>query len=394
MRKIIILLLTVFSISLFGQTEDEILKLSDKLIAKKQYLTAFQKLDVFDKNNLKPDIVLEKEKIVLYYFVSSIMHQMFALKNLKEDENVMDYRGEKRQYKMFSFPINKILDSLISSNPKNYKLYRGLGEFYYEVYLKYGDRWLKNNSELLKLIEKNFLIAINHNAGDYLSYYVIGYIKVIKQDYRGSIDYFKKSIAFKYDYPSSHYNLAYAYLYLNKLDDVVSEAKISGKQYKNRIYKADAYRLTGIAYSGLNDMQNAIAYLEKSDRTDKNNYYTLKILLKDYVKSNNIKREKLLNVFFNLAPDKPTIYNDLSEIYKSSNRLNELEKFYLSKLNKYKNNNLVLGNLYFYLGYMQMETDEEKAKRSLNKAKEVFLRVYPKNHQVFKVINEVFNKKK
>jgi tetratricopeptide (TPR) repeat protein len=392
MRKIIIPLFFALSASIFAQTDEEVLQLSEKLISEKQYLTAFQKLDDYDSENTKPDIVLAKEKIVLNYFITSLMHQMFVLKNLKMNETVMDYRGKEGQYTFFSFPVNKILDTLINRYPENYRLYNGLAEFYYEVHLKYGDNWLISTPELLKLMEKNYLVAIKHDAGDYLSYYVLGYVKILNREYDQCIDFFKKSIALKYDYPSSHYNLAYAYLYLDKRDSAISEAEISAKQYEDEIYKADAYRLIGITYSELNDMQNAIKYLELSNKFDPDNYYTLKLLLKASISTNSKRKDDLLNSFFKLNPDNPTIYNDLSEIYGYANKYFELEKFYQSKLSEYRNNDEVSGNLYFYLGQIYFESDKKKAIEYINTAREFFKRVYPEEHQVFKMIDEILEK--
>jgi tetratricopeptide (TPR) repeat protein len=395
MRKITFLSLLFLTVSVLGQTQDAILKISEQLIKNKQYLTAFQKLETFDKDNSNPAIVLQKEKILLNYFVSSFMHQLFALKDLKEDETIMDYRGKEGQYTLVSFPINEILDSLIKCYPQNYKLYNGLAEFYYEVHLKYGDNWLKPTSELLKLMEENYLTAIRHNAGDNMSYYVMGYLKVMNKEYKKSTEYFKKSIALKYDNSSAHYNLAYAYWYLNKQDSAITEAEISAKQYEDSIYKADAYRMIGFIYFDKKNMPDAIKYLEKSDSMDRDNYYTLKSLLNLYVKTKDSEKDnKMLMRFYNLAPENPTIYNDLGTIYGEANRIDDLEKFYQSRISEYQDNKKVLGNLYFYLGQLLMETDAEKAKENFRKAKTVFEKIYSKDHQVFKVLDEILNETK
>jgi len=395
MRKITFLSLLFLTVSVLGQTQDAILKISEQLIKNKQYLTAFQKLETFDKDNSNPAIVLQKEKILLNYFVSSFMHQLFALKDLKEDETIMDYRGKEGQYTLVSFPINEILDSLIKCYPQNYKLYNGLAEFYYEVHLKYGDNWLKPTSELLKLMEENYLTAIRHNAGDNMSYYVMGYLKVMNKEYKKSTEYFKKSIALKYDNSSAHYNLAYAYWYLNKQDSAITEAEISAKQYEDSIYKADAYRMIGFIYFDKKNMPDAIKYLEKSDSMDRDNYYTLKSLLNLYVKTKDSEKDnKMLMRFYNLAPENPTIYNDLGTIYGEANRIDDLEKFYQLRISEYQDNKKVLGNLYFYLGQLLMETDAEKAKENFRKAKTVFEKIYSKDHQVFKVLDEILNETK
>lgn len=150
-----LLILAIFTLPVFGQTEAETIKSANELIANKKYESAFKLLHRFDPGNGKPEIVLLKEDIALNYFVTSIMHQLFAFKDLEKSENIMDYRGSEGSFESHVFVIDKVLDSLIKIYPDNCKLYKGLGDFYYEAHLKYGGRWLKDDNELFKLMEAN-----------------------------------------------------------------------------------------------------------------------------------------------------------------------------------------------------------------------------------------------
>ena len=89
MRKITTLFLTFLSLTVLGQTEIETIKKANDFIAEKKYETAFNLLDKFDPTNDKPNIVLLKEDILLNYFVTSIMHQMFALTDIKKAEDIL-----------------------------------------------------------------------------------------------------------------------------------------------------------------------------------------------------------------------------------------------------------------------------------------------------------------
>lgn len=114
MKKITTLvILSIYVLSVFGQTETETIKKAKELIVNKKYESAFKVLNGFDPKNRNPEIVLLKEDIALNYFVSSIMHQMFAFKDLEKNEDIMDYRGKKGSFGMYMFTLDKVLDSLI-----------------------------------------------------------------------------------------------------------------------------------------------------------------------------------------------------------------------------------------------------------------------------------------
>lgn len=372
----------------FGQTESETIEQANNLIAIKKYESAFKLLDKFDPKNNKPDIVLRKEQILLNYFVSNIMHHMFALKDLEKNEDIMDYRGKEGSFGLQMFNIDSILENLIKQYPTNCKLYKGLGEFYYEVHLTYGGKWLKDDKELFKVMETNFTKVIDGNCADYLSYYVLGYIALAQEKYKESIPYFIKSIEFNKDYASSHYNLAYAYLNINDRQNALKYAKNSFGLYTDQTYKSDAAIMLAQIYSELKDDNNALLNYELADKIDASNYYNIKPLLNLYVKTGNTKAKESTKIFFNLDPTNPTIYNDLEDIYYSNKKENDLVAFYKEQLPSNKDNIKVLGSLNFYLAKFYLDTDKKLAKEYFFKAKDIFSKVYNKDHQVFKAIED------
>lgn len=388
MRKITTLFLTFLSLTVFGQTEIETIKKANDFIAEKKYETAFNLLDKLDPTNDKPNIVLLKEDILLNYFVTSIMHQMFALTDIKKDEDILDYRGKEGSFSMQMFQVDSILTRLIKIYPTNCKLNKGLADYYYEVHLKYGGRWLKDDKELFPLIQTNFQKAIDGNCADYLSYYVLGYINLVQEKNKESIPYFLKSIELNDKYASSHYNLAYAYLFTDDRENALKYAKSSLELYNDREYKSDAARMVGQIYTELKDDKNALTYYEMADKIDPENYYNIKPILNLYIKTNNKKSDETTKAFFNLAPENPTIYNDLEEIYLSNKKDNELIDFYKSQFSAFKDDNKVQGSLNFYLARIYLETDKKVAKDYFIKAKQEFEKVFDKDHPVFNAIDK------
>lgn len=385
MKHALLIIALLIASKSFSQTIDETLKKSNDLIAAKQYDKAFNLLQKADPDNNNGDIVLAKENILLGYFVTSIMHITFALKDLQPNESVDDYRGKEGNYRMYIFPADSILLRLIKTQPDNYKLYLGLGNYYYEVFLHYNANWEQSADALFKLIEENYTKAISLHAGDYMTYYELGYIEELQKKYQGAINYFLKSIELDSKYANSYYNLGLAYLYTDDRANALKYALKSIDLYANRDYKGDAARMTGEIYGELNDTKNEIYYYELSDKIDPGNYNTLKSLLTAYVSAKSDKEKGSLDTFYSLAPGNPTIYNDLSGIYASQPGV--LIDFYESKLPLYTNDKKVYGGLNFYLAQLYVTVNKQKAKDCLLKARAAFSTVFEKDNEVFKAID-------
>ena len=392
MKKLTTLLLSaVCAVTVFGQTEPGTIKRANDLIGNKKYETAFKLLQDFDPKNENPDIVLLKEDIALKYFVTSIMHELFAFKDLEKNEDIMDYRGKEGSFGMYGFSIDSALQQLIKTYPDNYKLYKGLGDFYYDAQQRYQGQWLKDDSIVSDLIIKNYQVVIDHDLADYTIYYTTGLEILQQKKYKESIPYFLKSIELKNDFADAHYNLAYAYLFTDDRENALKYAKNSFDLYQNKEYKGDAARMIAQIFLELKDDNSAIKYFELANTIDNDNYYNLKPLLNIYVRTGNTKTNTTLNLFYNLAPDKPTIYNDLSTIYYDNNKTNELIEFFKSKLTTYTEQKKILGNLNFYLARLYLDTDKKTAKEYFIKAKDIFITIYEKNNKVFQAIEDGLN---
>jgi tetratricopeptide (TPR) repeat protein len=370
-----------------AQTESEIIKQAGELVGNKKYETAFNVLNQFDPSNGRPDIVLMKQDILLNFFVTSIMHQVFALKDLEKNETVEDYRGKAGSYSLHSFDSEEILDSLIRIRPDYCTLYKGLARYYYEVLNHYGQKWLKSEKDLLQLIRDNDKKVTDLGCADYMTYYHLGYIDLMRKEYPAAINSLQKTVAMNAHFADAFYNLAYACMASGDGSNAENYARRALALYADRTSKGDAARMLGQILSDKKEDKNAIAAYEQSDRIDPGIYYTLRPLLYLYVKTSDPKTKDLTRRFFELDPAKPTIYNDLVEIYSSNNRDADLIAFYTEQLDIVKKDPKVLGNLHFYLAREYAGTDNAKAREHYAKARELFLQVYPKDHEVFRLID-------
>ena len=100
-KKLSISLISLFiALTVAGQTEKGTLKKANELIKEKKYQSAYKLLNDFDPKNCNVEIVLLKEDIVLNYYITSIMHQVFSLKDLEKNEDIMDYRDKEVSFNM------------------------------------------------------------------------------------------------------------------------------------------------------------------------------------------------------------------------------------------------------------------------------------------------------
>jgi tetratricopeptide (TPR) repeat protein len=389
-RILILLFLTGTLFSCPAQTikKEAILLKSDSLVKEKKYASAFELLNKADPGNKDPDLVMQKEEIALNDYVSSISHQIFSFRDIGRDENILDYRGREGSSTLYPFPVNEILDSLIKVYPQNIVLYKALGDYYYEVHIRYGDSWLKKKEELLQLIEDNYRKAADNGLADYMVWYVLGYVKLAEEDYSESIPFFMNSIGQKNDYPTAHYNLAYACLYTDRPDTALVHAIRALDLYTEPNYKGDAARMVAVAYENLGQEEKAIRYYEESNRIDPGNYYSLRPLLGYYLRNNRASFDSTREAFFLLGPENPTIYNDLGDLFYAQKKTEELIVWLKSKFKTYKELPEVTGNLYFYLARCFLESDKKQAREYLLKAKEVLLKVYAPDHEVFGIIDD------
>ena len=387
MKKITTLLLTFLAFAGYSQAQTDVLSAAQKLVDAKKYESAYVLLDNDDPDNEKPDVVLMKEDIVLNYFVSSMMHQVFALKDLKKNEDVMDYRGKTGTFSLFPFQVDSVLLKLIAAYPDNCKLYRGLAFYYTEVLNKYGEYWLIDEEELTQKAIDNGKKAIDGGCGDYNTYHNTGVALLMQEETAQSIPYLKKATELEPKKADAHYNLAYAYLFTDQLDNAFPQAKASYDLYKNKDLKGDAARMTGQILMEKGDYRNALKYFETADKLIPDDYYNLSPLLRLYLVTGNQKAPSTAKKLFELAPENPTIYQAMVEAYRFADREPELVRFYKAQLPKYVNNDKVFGNLHFYLGTLAMEHDKAAAKEYFLKAKEIFGHVYDKDHYVFEVID-------
>jgi len=392
MRKtlLILLFLCILISNAFSLDTQTAITKADSLIAQKKYLSAFELLQENDPNNRVPEIVLKKSEIALNYFVTSIMHQVFALKNLSKDESIKDVRGKPGKYRMFHFAVNEVLKKLMESHPENWKLHNSLGEYYYEIHQKFCIHDSKEAEENLKLSVKYYQIARTNGVYDWKSLFVLGYFKLKQNKLDEAIPLFLESLDLNESYPSSNYNLAYAYLNKNKRQSALKYAIRAYELYDINYQKADAAMMVAIISEELGRNRDSLKFFKLADQYNPNNYRILKGIIPLLLEFNKLAESQEKSIaLFNLDPTNPTVSNDLLSIYYHSNHQTRLFDVFDALEESNKNSDEILGNVYFHEGVFATWLNRyEHSVKMFKLAKNHLENVFPENHPVFKAIDE------
>ncbi len=374
----------------FAEESKEVLGKANQLIKEKQYNSAFKLLGDADPKEENPEIFLKQVEIALNYFGVSTMHQMFGFRDLGPGETIEDIRGKEGVYSYYRLEINKVLETLIAKYPKNGKLYKALGDFYYEVYVKYGNRWFVKEDELLALVEKNYTLAYQHGESDGKSVYAMGYCQLQQKKYDQAIQYILESLKSIPENADANYNLAYAYLQKGDLDNTRKYAEVSLKNYQDEVLKADAARIVAITYREQQNDSKAVEYYKISASLDPGSDYTYIGLMELSVKAKDLAAAaNYADKLFALKPTAPRLTDEILRIYFEGGAQEEFLAFFKRMTAKYQKEDEILGNLNFYKAvYYREEENKKEEKSALLEANKYFRKCFKPDHYVFKIIDK------
>lgn len=223
-----------------AQTNIAILQKADALVGERKYAAAFQVLQKYDPRNERPAVVLQKEDIALRYNVGHTQYRRFAFKDVQLTDNLEDFRNPDSTYTMTTFPLGRALRTLKDRYPNDYKLDRGLGDYYFAVQHCNCAETSRTDDEMFPLIIKYYDVAHEHGYGDYSSYYAQGYSYQRLGMFQESVAPFLRSIELRKNYPESHLNLAFVYLELKQFEKAKEQAQLAVELFPDAQHKSDA----------------------------------------------------------------------------------------------------------------------------------------------------------
>jgi len=399
MKKYLLLICIVVFISSQLQSEDysnndnensELIHIVDQLIADRQYQSAFELLN--SSTNNSSVIVAKQVDILINYFVTSIMHTMFALKDLEPDEDLDELRQSSGNFDMVLFDPPKVIEPLLKNNPNDGILTKALGDYYYDAQNRYGDDWLIPVEESLKKAYENYKISINSGYEDFLSYGNAAHYLLTIQENEKAKKYLLKSLELKADYANTHNNLAYAYIQLGETEKALNEAVTAADLYNDMKYKYDAYIMAGRLSFDLGGMDNAILFFKKAKAIFKDSYETINYLMKLYLSIKDIGNADLMaKELFGMYPKNTNSYKMIMQNYYDAGVLEDFVGF-ITSLEPNYNDLEISGNLFYYKGFALITLGRrEEGIVNLQKAGKKFEKVFEPDHQVFSEISRMIS---
>lgn len=374
------------------RAQNTIINEANALIADQKYATAYEYLTGSDPNNQDPDVAISKSNLLLNYYIKTKQFQEFGLKDLAPNQDLHQLRENNATVRMFVYKPDSILNKLIRQNPTNYKLRNALGNFYYEVHLRYPEDWLLPDSVVVLNMKNNYEEAYNNGVYDYWSLFGIGYAYLLEDEFEKGIPFLRKSTELNSNYSLSYYNLAFAYSNTNQSQECLKSAQKAYELQSIPEFKAESARLIAMTFEDLKEDKKALEYYKISDQIQPNDYNTLSLLLALEMKLNDFQYNMRSNQVFSLDPDNPVIFQDLLKLYSENEKEKEFIEFMEDLKPKFRQNIPVMANILFHQAIAQYETEEwVSAKINFERARSLFRNLYSSSHSVFKVIDSYTN---
>jgi hypothetical protein len=234
-------ILLLFTLVLFGcsSSNNEAIKNAEELINQKKYLSAYKYLETADPKNSDVDIVLKKIELLQNYFVQSLNHKRFALKDLQHDEDLFQVRSGAGQFVLLpEFNIPKMLDSIKLKQPTNFNIHLALASYYAEYEKLYGYKE-EERYYFIHLIELYNEEAYTKGYKSYRQCYELALDMMYENKNEKCIELLKESIA------------------LNYVDD-------NYFLFNHTFYKSQANSIIGYVYFNMFKKDSAQKYLTKA----------------------------------------------------------------------------------------------------------------------------------
>ena len=385
---VLFLSVNVFSKSVYDTADEETkatLSEIDKLIEQQQYLTAFYKTS--DDNEY---LLAKRIEISIYAFAYSIMHQLFAIKDLEEGETLYQVRTSDGEYSIVMGDPVKSVEEFEESHGEKPILKYILGLYYQDVIDRYGDQWLLTTDELKDKVILNLQKALDQDCYDSYSLSVLATSYYQKKNLDKAIEIYQlKQKEFEFT-ATDNYHYGILLWYTDKAKDGLSYViKSIDGYYDYPQFQCDAYVVASRIALELLDLKSAEKYLTECKKKYPDDYRAFRYTIALCALQNNKKKTVEASMkIFDYGISNPATCQMIMNECNDSGKPEFAVEFFKEALKKYGKDDKACENLYFHFAYqyylMKMPSE---SKQMANTARGYF----EKNGDLSQDVEEILN---
>jgi tetratricopeptide (TPR) repeat protein len=390
---LVFLILLMVSPALYSVDEDNPhIQRFRQLTEEHSYQSAYNYLQEPEAMNTisSSDRVILQCELLLDYFVLSTMHQMFALKDIPADQDIMEHRGREGSYRYLVYKPDEALQEAIEDDPENPELYFWLGIYYAEVLQKYNGQWLISNEELIRRAMSGLMRAESLGYSVLRLHQVLGELALHSRDYPLARGQFERALEIDNDDPSYHHNYAISLYYTGEAERALEQALIAAELYRDTFYRADSYGLASVMAIELELWDRGIEYTLQARDLEPTLYRFPQQLIWLYLRQDNPEAAGENAVrFFEMYPTNPSVPSSFIQTYGEYGYFPELAELFEGLLEKHTQDE-VRGNIFFHLTIAREALDDlDGARQAMEAARMHFSRVFDADHEVFRQLDRM-----
>lgn len=382
---------SLFAKDLYQEADEEtrnIIVRTDNLINKKLYAAAWD-LVSGEENEY---ILAKKTEIAIYYFAQSMMHQLFAFKDLKFDETLYDVRNSEGPFSLVVFNPADRINKYVAEHGEKAILDFALGMYYEDVLERYGDDWIIPREELEKNVLDYLKKAYDQGYYDDYSLSVLASAIYRTEDYMTALEiYAVKEEEYEFT-GTDNYHTGIALWMLDQGEEGVEYVKKSIDLYADEPeYQSDSYIVVARIYIDIGQYEEAKKYLDLCHEKFPSDYRYQQYNVQLYAAQNQTAKAVEYGLeLFAMAPTNPTVCQLIMKVCNYVNKEDVAIEFFKSAVKKYKKDNEAMANLYFHYAYeYSIMENYNQAKKMAGEARKYFEKSNSMTEEIDDLLKEI-----
>ncbi len=389
-RKIFTLLVILMCSNVFAEkwniyagadeTTIETIKKCDEQIEQKKYQSAVNTVGSCSNEY----IIYKYIEVCTQYFAQSMMHSMFAFKDLEEGETLYDVRTGEGPFNMvYRDDPDTIIDNYKKEHGNSIVLELARANYYFDALKRYGDQWLKTPEEILTFVKDVYSRAYAKEIYDVCIIDKYASILLQELNFAEAEKLYSLLTEKEPTFGNYWYNLALSRMWQNNYQGAIEPAKMAVENTEeDPNYHLDAYLILADSYSYSKDFESAEKVL--LDAHEKYDYQPIVFqrlgeLYLSYPENRNDEKANLyLDKALSVVCDDTVIYNCVNVCLNSGTPQMTID--FCTRNMKIHKDKFAQGVFKYFLAQLYFMTeDSKKAKKTIEDAEKIFKKL--KNEQ-------------